>query len=106
MTPDSPLLAAGAKAGDTLVFDHFRDRRRILAKDEVIGATLFADGRARQVQLRPIDDPDHQRAVSVFLESIAICTGLVCALLIGLRRSDSRAMRVLSLVLLCYGLGT
>lgn len=89
MVADSPLVAAGARVGDTLVFDHFGDRGRILAKNEVIGATMFAAGRASAVQLGAIGDPNHQPAFSVAFETLCIYTGLICALLIAIFRIDS-----------------
>jgi hypothetical protein len=106
MALGSPLLAAGAKPGDAVVLDHFGDWHRYLAVGEIVGATLFRTGGSEHVQLRAIPNPSHESLLSVTLGWIAPYLGLTCGLLIGLRRFDSRPMRVLAIVLMCFGLGS
>ncbi|MES2151173.1 MAG: hypothetical protein V4508_15440 [Pseudomonadota bacterium] len=103
---DSPLLALGAKPGDRLVFDHASDVRRDFAVGESIGVSLFASGRAAHVELHTVAREARQTVLAAVLEWSGLYIGFTCAILIGLRRADSFAMRTLVMVLLSYGFGS
>jgi len=101
----SPLLQAGAKPGDLLQFDRLGDSLRYLDTGETIGLSLYAGTTSRHLQLRPTPDPliaswATLAKVNVLTNGIQIYITLLLAMLIGWRRADSMAMRVLAVILL------
>jgi hypothetical protein len=103
LAADSPLAQAGARIGDAVKFD--RTVMSQLGTDEHVGLTLFSAGRASRWSLQPIPDPEimaHGSAAQVraVFDLVAAFLALVIALLIGLRRGDSIAMRVFAMSLL------
>jgi len=99
MAADSPLARGGARIGDAVKFD--RTTLSQFATDEHVGLTLFSGDNRSHLSLQPIPDPeimahgtDAQVIVTFDLASAFL------ALLIGLRRGDSIAMRVFAMSLL------
>lgn len=107
MDTASPLAAAGAKVGDLVKFD----RKAVLAvrfvgTDETIGFTLFSGGRTSHLSVQPVPDkgilPHAATADVSIMSSIAVAFfTVIIAVLIGVRRGASPAMRLLTLALLC-----
>lgn len=51
LAPGSPLLAAGARPGDSLQFDRYEDRWCKFAPGEAVGLTLYQGGATRSLSL-------------------------------------------------------
>lgn len=102
VAPASPLQSLGVKAGDQIRLDHPSDAVRRLGTDEIIGMTVFADGKTSHVQIKPtadrdvIDAPLQVRTLYV-VDRIVVLLILLIALLVGWRRPEWNAVRVLML---------
>ena len=97
------IKTVGAKIGDTVKFD--RTTLSQLGTDEYVGLTLFSGDSRSHLSLQPIPDPEimaHATAAQVIVtfDLASAFLALVLALLIGLRRGDSIAMRVFAMSLL------
>lgn len=102
LAPGSPLAAAGAKAGDRVAFDHPGDRMRHLSVDENVGLTLTGADGARHVSVRPARGPGAPalQVATMAAEWAASLMMLVVGALIGWRRPERLATRMLSASLL------
>ena len=99
LQPRSPLVAAGAREGDRVAFDHPGDRVRRLSVDETIGLTIVgADGAGRHVEVRPVaaEAGGARQVATMAIEWLASLLMLVVGVLIGWRRADNVAMRLFS----------
>ncbi len=104
IAPASPLIAAGAHAGDRMRLDSPIDRYRALGTDESIGMTLYpgAVGDAgRHVLLRPMPDPDVAarplaNRVDSTVQVIVQAMWLGIGLLIAWRQPRAGPMRILA----------
>jgi hypothetical protein len=104
LDPRSALAQAGAKLGDTLVFDHAGDIRRGFATAEAVGVTWYAGGQPHHVVITAVPDPDVARSpystAFVYVIDLLFSWGaLLLALLIGLRLAGDGAMRGFSTML-------
>jgi GAF domain-containing protein len=105
LDPDNELTHAGAKVGDTIVFDHFGDIRRGKEAGEVVGLTWFTEEAARHVTVgvRPVAQVG--RAPLEYFGSELFYWGcLFFAIVIGFRLAESHAMRILSIAFACNSL--
>jgi hypothetical protein len=109
LDPRSPLAQAGAKPGDTLVFDHAGDVKREMAAGEAIGATWYAANQARHVVLTTVAAPDVVRSpreawLIYVMDRVGIWSSLLLGLLIGFRRAEDSSMRVFALMFISKSL--
>lgn len=107
LADDSPLLRAGARVGDKILFDRFGDGPRVLGTDESIGVTILTKDGSRHAFVRPIPDPQvalHPAASNITAVATwaSVAISLAVALLVGLRNAESSAMRALALALLTF----
>lgn len=107
LSPDSPLIAAGARIGDTIVFDTPSDRSRFLAKTDQIGLTLFRDGTGRHLHVSAsADNPNRETARSFVLNWAGNLIAVFCGILIAVRRPEAGPHRLLALMLVTVGYGS
>ena len=105
LEPGSPLVAAGARVGDSLVYDHVGSQpgRRPLGTDESIGLTLYGEGPARHLAVTPMANPAFRLDSALiiwFAGNGGRAIGLLVVLMLALRRAESPPMRALALALL------
>lgn len=98
LAPDSPLQAAGARAGDGVRFDRYLDRFRKLLPGERVGLTLYQGASSRPVSI--VAQPAKIR----FDEYVDYCgrfllalPALLFGLMIAFKQSEGRAYRALSM---------
>jgi hypothetical protein len=104
LDPRSAFAQAGAKLGDTLVFDHAGDIRRGFAISEAVGATWYAGGQPHHVVITAVPDPDvasspYSTVFGYVMDLLFGWGALLLALLIGIRLAGDGAMRVFSTML-------
>jgi hypothetical protein len=97
---DSPLLVAGAAAGDLWIPDRHYDAYRWFEAGETVGLTLIQSGTTRHVTVDAT--PDRTQPIKgVILEHWAIVfVGLCLGLLIGFRQPRGLAFRACALAML------
>ena len=103
----SSLLQAGARPGDTLVFDRAGDIRRNMAVGEAIGVTWYGAGQARHAVLTVIPDPEAANAprtaqFNYLLDRLFVWAALALSLLIGWRRAEDGSMRVFAILIAAH----
>jgi hypothetical protein len=107
LTADSPLAAAGARIGDTIVFDKPTDRSRWLVKTDQVGLTLYRDGAGRHmVVTASADNPARETVRSFVFNWTGNVFAVLCGILIGVRRSEPGPHRLLSILLVTVGYGS
>ena len=107
LEPRSPLALAGARPGDTLVFDNAGDVWRSMAVDEAIGVTWYAAGQPHHAVLTAIPNLNvanapHTAQLNYAMDCLFVWSALLLALLIGFRRAEDRSMRVFAILLACF----
>lgn len=106
LAADSPLMAAGAAPGDQIRFDYLMDRSRILANDERIGLTLYHQGVARHLDVTA-KASQGEASMRVFaLDWAGNIIGIVCGILLAVRRPGPGPHRVLAIMLITGGFGS
>jgi len=104
MRPDSPFVTAGVHPGDSLVFDRHGDALRSLGTDETIGVTVFSGSKREHLMVTPAARPTTLTPFSLEVADLLLWSTMAITLaigaLIGWRRADSAATRVLSLALM------
>jgi hypothetical protein len=104
MGPDSPLAKAGVQRGDSILFDRHGDALRSLGTDESIGVTVFSGSRREHLMLTPVARSATLSPFSIEFADMLLWSTMAMTLaigaLIGWRRADSTAARVLSLALM------
>lgn len=105
LKPYSPLLAAGARAGDYLQFDRYADRFRAFAPGERVDLTLYQGSGARKMSL------DAQATPISFAEYFDYCARFLLALpaimfglMIGFKQGERRSYRALSMTFILLSL--
>lgn len=109
LAPASPLLAAGAAPGDYLRFDRFEDRWRKFAVGEAggeaVGLTLYQGGAAHRLSL--VARPEKIRVdeyVDYGGRLLIALPALLFGLMIGLKQSEGRSYRALSMTFILLSL--
>lgn len=103
IAPESPLAAAGAQAGDSVDFIRRSDSVRKFGIEELVPLRLTTrTGQSRELLLRPValTTPASifaARNIGLFVSTFV---ALGIGFLIGFRRADSTAMRVMALSLM------
>lgn len=105
LTPESPLLAAGARPGDRLKFDIDENRWRKFAPGEVVGLTLYQPAAERHlsVEARPvrITFAEYFDYWGRFLLALP---ALLFGLMIGFKQAEGQAYRSLSMTFIVLSL--
>ena len=104
LAPQSELARAGAKPGDTLVFDRPGDASRAMATGEAIGVVWYSSGQPHHATVTAIADSyfiSAPRTVQInYVMDVLTSWGLMLlALLIGLRQAHDSPTRVFAMML-------
>jgi hypothetical protein len=98
LTPESPLLAAGARPGDAVRFDRYLDRYRKLVPGERVGLTLYQGALSRPVSVvalsAKISFDEYFDYCGRFLLTLP---ALLFGLMIAFKQSEGRSYRALSM---------
>lgn len=104
LAPDSPLIQAGARAGDRFAFVRPADSWRALGTDETLDLMLYHDGKSRQISVRPVHATANATTSAAWttyvINSLQTVCCLILGLLVGLRGAQDRATRALALILI------
>ena len=105
MAPESPLHGLGIKIGDKIKLDNAHDANRSLGTDEMIGMSIFLDGKTSHVLVKPVPDKDVisarlQISTLYVINRIAGLLTLLISIMVGWRRPESSAVRALTLAFL------
>ena len=107
LQPDSPLIAAGARVGDEVTFDHSADFDRYLEKGEQVGLALYREGAGHHtVVAASAENATRDTVAFFFLDWASLIISVLSGMLIAIRRPEPGPQRILCAVLLFNGLGT
>jgi hypothetical protein len=107
LSADSPLMAAGAEVGNLIKFDLRTDLSRFFAQTDTVGLTLYHGDASRHLNLSPTSRNVEPVSVRVFfLNWAGNIIGILCGMLLAMRRSDPGPHRVLAVLLVTGGFGS
>jgi hypothetical protein len=100
LDPGSPLLAYGARTGDTVQFDRVQDRWRRFDAGEAITLTLYQPGRMQHLTVKAVASAiPFAEAFDYWARLALALPALLFSVLIGLKQGEHRSQRALAMAL-------